>query len=159
MICCRSMQWVSEKPIGVFRNVSLRCVPRSWELLWCTRAYRWGPVLVKRRWQLPPYIYLNNALTGEGVNSCLAFQWIFGQTWRGRDGTSLWVSDLSIGVPFTRWRRSGSISKRAIWPSDIIYTTIAVSRFDYLVMSGIEWERRKFLRPFNYAIIGRSCPG
>jgi preprotein translocase subunit SecA len=97
-------------------------------------------------------VYLN-ALSGEGAilvttNEYLAIRDAeeMGQVYE--------FLGLTIGVPCVEGSNEmDPAEKRAIYQSDIVYTTNASLGFDYLIDNLASNQDGKYMRPFNYAIV------
>lgn len=65
---------------------------------------------------------------------------------------------LSVGVGVAKDKESKLIAdqKRAIYQSDIVYTTSAALGFDYLTEHLASSSQEKFLRPFHYIIVDEA---
>ena len=126
---------------------------RSWEALSCTKAIfaemntGEGKTLTAT---MPVYL---NALSGEGAilvttNEYLAIRDAeeMGQVYE--------FLGLTIGVPCVEGSNEMEpAEKRAIYQSDIVYTTNASLGFDYLIDNLASNQDGKYMRPFNYAIV------
>lgn len=98
-------------------------------------------------------IYLN-ALSGEGAWVITTNDYL-----SRRDGTEMgevykWLGlRVAIGVPENPLKRLTVQEKRAIYFSDIIYTTHYALGFDYLMQNLADSSDKQFLKGFHYAIV------
>ena len=61
---------------------------------------------------------------------------------------------MTIGVPCVEGSNEMEpAEKRAIYQSDIVYTTNSSLGFDYLIDNLASNQDGKYMRPFNYAIV------
>ncbi|HEM5082646.1 TPA: accessory Sec system translocase SecA2 [Streptococcus suis] len=64
---------------------------------------------------------------------------------------------LTVGIGVEKdEKKEGAAKKRAIYHSDIVYTTNSALGFDYLIENLATQTKQKFLRPFHYAIIDEA---
>ncbi|MCK1239322.1 accessory Sec system translocase SecA2 [Streptococcus uberis] len=98
-------------------------------------------------------LYLN-ALTGKGVMLVTTNSYL-----SRRDGTEMgdvyrWMGlTVALGVPEDPLEKFSVPEKRAIYASDIVYTTHSTLGFDYLIQNLADSAAKQFLREFNYAIV------
>lgn len=98
-------------------------------------------------------LYLN-ALTGRGVMLVTTNSYL-----SRRDGTEMgdvyrWMGlTIALGVPEDPLEKISVPEKRAIYASDIVYTTHSTLGFDYLIQNLADSATKQFLRDFNYAIV------
>lgn len=60
---------------------------------------------------------------------------------------------LSVGLGVFEEKKIKTSQKRAVYESDIIYTTNGILGFDYLIENLASSKKEQFMRPFYYAII------
>lgn len=101
-------------------------------------------------------IYLN-ALSGEGAMLITPNEYL-----ARRDGEEMgvvyqWLGlTVAVGFPKTSDKEWKPAQKRAVYNSDVIYTTNGTIGFDYLIDNLASDEEHKYMRPFNYAIVDEA---
>lgn len=101
-------------------------------------------------------IYLNT-LTGDGVMLITPNEYL-----ARRDGEEMgvvyrWLGlTVAVGFPEEGEKDWKPAQKRAVYNSDIIYTTNGTIGFDYLLDNLAADADHKYMRPFNYAIVDEA---
>ncbi|NQP34837.1 accessory Sec system translocase SecA2 [Streptococcus suis] len=98
-------------------------------------------------------VYLN-ALTGDGVMVITTNDYLSRRDFEEIGPVFRWLGlTVSVGVPENPTKKFTVPEKKAIYRSDIVYTTNYTIGFDYLIENLADSKKKQFLRPFNFAII------
>ncbi|MCR8968377.1 accessory Sec system translocase SecA2 [Facklamia sp. 7083-14-GEN3] len=99
-------------------------------------------------------LYLN-ALTGKGAMLVTANDYLTVRDGEEMGAVFKWLG-LTVAIGVKRSSRDPDFTpkqKRAIYQSDIVYTTYGTLGFDYLIENLASEPSKQFLRPFNYVVI------